>query len=55
MGIMAPQIESAEALKKIASEIIKPWYKKTEFWIGIIANVIALGALVVAIIALFKK
>ena len=35
-------------------EIVKPWYKKAEFWIGIIANVIALGALIVAIIALKK-
>ncbi len=54
MGLLAPKIESAQALKTMASEMTKPWYKKAEFWIGIIANVIALGALVVAIIALRK-
>jgi len=43
-----------EATTKAAIEIAKPWYKKAEFWIGIIANVIALGALIVAIIALKK-
>lgn len=52
MGLLAPKIESAEALKTIANEVRKPWYKKAEFWIGIIANAIALGALVVAIVAL---
>ena len=52
MGLMAPKIESAEALKKIAAEASKPWYKKPEVWIGIVANIIALGALVVAITAL---
>jgi len=44
-----------EATTKMANEATKPWYKKPEFLIGIIANVIALGALVVAIIALLKK
>lgn len=43
-----------EATTKAAGEMIKPWYKKPEFWIGIIANMIALGALIVAIIALYK-
>ena len=43
-----------EATTKAANEIIKPWFKKPEFWIGIVANVIALGALAVAIIALRK-
>src|SRR3989344_5369028 len=43
-----------EATTKAANEITKPWYKKAEFWIGIIANVIALGALIVAITALKK-
>jgi hypothetical protein len=52
MGLMAPKIESAEALKTIAKETSKPWYKKVEIWIGIIANIIALFALVVAMIAL---
>ena len=42
---MAPKIESAEALKKIANEYTKPWYKKGEYWIGIVANVIAIIAL----------
>ncbi|MDO8590927.1 MAG: hypothetical protein Q7R65_03025 [bacterium] len=54
MGLLAPKIESAQALKTMASEMTKPWYKKAEFWIGIFANVIALGALTVAIIALYK-
>lgn len=54
MGLMAPKIESAEALKAMAKEATKSWYKKPEFWIGITANVIALGALIVAIIALNK-
>lgn len=52
MGIMAPQIETAQALKTIANEATRPWYKKAEFWIGIVANMIALGALMVAIVAL---
>lgn len=51
---MAPKIETAQALKTMASEITKSWYKRPEFWIGIAANIIALGALVVAIIALRK-
>ena len=54
MGLLAPKIESAQALKTMANEMTKPWYKKVEFWIGIIANIIALGALTVAIIALLK-
>lgn len=48
----AAQIESARTLSNIGKEYTKPWYKRTEYWIGIVANVIALGALVVAIIAL---
>ena len=43
-----------EATTKMANEASNPWYKKAEYWIGIIANLIALGALVVAIIALQK-
>ena len=43
-----------EATTKMANDVSKPWYKKVEFWIGIIANLIALGALMVAIIALQK-
>jgi hypothetical protein len=54
MGIMGPQIESSQALKSIAGEVAKPWYLKPEFWIGIIANAIALAALIVAIKALAK-
>ncbi|MBI4065797.1 hypothetical protein HY412_01205 [Candidatus Kaiserbacteria bacterium] len=54
MGIMAPQIETAQAIKTIANEATKQWYKKAEFWIGVVANIIALGALAVAIIALRK-
>lgn len=41
-----------EATTKMANEVSKPWYRKAEFWIGIIANLIALIALIVAIIAL---
>lgn len=54
MGLLAPKIESAQALKTIANEISRPWYKKAEFWIGIVTNIIALGALVVAVIVLRK-
>lgn len=54
MGLLAPKIETAQALKTMANEMAKPWYRKAEFWIGIFANVIALGALTVAIIALYK-
>ena len=43
-----------EATTKMANEVTKPLYKKPEFWIGITGNIIALGALVVAIIALQK-
>ena len=43
-----------EATTKAANKITKPWYKKPEFWIGIVANMIAFGALIVAIIALQK-
>ena len=32
MGLMAPKIDSAEALKKIATEYTNPWYKKWEAW-----------------------
>lgn len=42
MGILAPKIESAEALKTIASEVTKPWYKKPEWWGIIIANILAI-------------
>lgn len=52
MGLLASKNETAQALKTMANEITKPWYKKAEFWIGIFANIIALGALTVAIIAL---
>lgn len=54
MGLLAPKIESAEALKAIAKETAKPWYKKAEVWIGVSANVIAFSALIIAIIALRK-
>ncbi len=54
MGLLTPKTETAEALKTIANQSTKRWYKKTEFWISISANIIALGALVVAIIALYK-
>lgn len=43
-----------EATTKAADEMTKSWYKKPEFWIGIVANLIALGALIVAIIAIQK-
>lgn len=52
MGLMEWKIKGAESLELLAKQAIKPWYKKPEFWIGIIANIIALGALIVAIIAL---
>lgn len=45
MGLMAPKIESAEALKSIEKEYTKPWYKKGEYWVGIVANIIAIIAL----------
>jgi len=54
MGLLAPKIESAQALKTMADEMTKPWYRKVEFWIGIIANIIALGVLTVTVIALWK-
>lgn len=38
MGILKWKIDSAEALKTIANESVKPWYKKGEYWFGIIAN-----------------
>ena len=41
-----------EATTKMANDVTKPWHKKPEFWIGIIGNIIASGALIVAIIAL---
>ena len=43
-----------EATTKMANEVSKPWYRKHKFWIGIVANVIALCALVVAVVALRK-
>lgn len=43
-----------EATTKMANETTKPLYKKLEFWVGIAGNIIALGALIVAIIALQK-
>ncbi|MBI4059531.1 hypothetical protein HY406_00530, partial [Candidatus Giovannonibacteria bacterium] len=53
MGLMAPKIESAEALKimaeatnAMAKETTKPWHKKPEIWIGIIATLTAIGALI---------
>lgn len=45
MGLMAPKIESAEALKKIASEYTKPFYKRIEFWMAAVADIIAVTAL----------
>jgi hypothetical protein len=45
MGLLAPKIEGAQALKTIASEVAKPWYKKGEYWVGIVANIIAMIAL----------
>lgn len=49
------KIKSAESLQTLANQATKPWYRKPEFWIGIIANIIALGALVVATLAYFKN
>lgn len=53
MGLMAPKIESSEALKvmaeateAMAKEATKPWHKKPEIWIGIIAALTAIGALI---------
>lgn len=37
---------STKALQDMARVATKPWYKKAEFWIGIVANTIALVALV---------
>ena len=31
MGLLAPKIESAKALKTMANKMTKPWYKKVEF------------------------
>lgn len=45
MGLMAPRIESAEALKTMAKEASKPWYKKVEFWMAAVANILAVIAL----------
>ncbi len=45
MGLLKWKIDSAEALKTMANEVAKPWYKKAEFWIGIIANILAIIAL----------
>lgn len=52
MGLMAPKIESTEALKVIAKAASKPWHRKAEIWMSVTANVIAIGALIVAVIAL---
>jgi hypothetical protein len=49
MGLLAPKIESAEALKTIAKESIKPWYQKVESWL-ILVNIIALIANMVIMI-----
>lgn len=49
---MGQKERSQEAIIKIAGEYTKPWHKKGEYWIGIIANLIAVGALIVAIVAL---
>lgn len=54
MGIMEWKIKGSEAQQTIAKEITKPWYRKFEVWIGIVANIIALCALIIAIIALRK-
>lgn len=45
---------SQQARIDMAEEMKKPEWKRSSFWIGIFANLIALGALVVAIIALRK-
>ena len=45
MGLMESKIKSARALETMAKGATKPWYKKGEYWIGIIANVIAIMAL----------
>lgn len=37
---------STKALQDMAKVATKPWYKKAEFWIGIIANAIALAAFI---------
>lgn len=34
-----------QAMVNIANEYTRPWYKKGEYWVGIIANVIAIIAL----------
>lgn len=47
---MAPKIESAEALKTLAKETSKPWYKKAEVWIGVIANAIAIFGLFFSVV-----
>jgi len=54
MGLMTPKIESAEALKVIAKETSKVWYLRGEAWMGIVANITAIGTLMVARIALQK-
>ena len=46
--------KSQQALVDMAGEIKKPEWKTSSFWIGIAANLIALGALAVAIVALQK-
>lgn len=52
MGLMEWKIKSADSLQTLANQATKPWYRKPEFWIGIVANIIALAALIVAIKAL---
>lgn len=54
MGLLAPKIESAEALKIIAKESTKPWYKKVESWLVVI-NIVALIVNIVIMIATIKK
>ena len=50
MGLLAPKIEGAEALKKIASETSKPWYKKGEYWVGISGNILGIIAMLIALL-----
>ncbi len=47
MGFKLQQIEKqTTALQNMAEVATKPLYKKAEFWIGVIANIIALLALI---------
>ena len=45
---------SQQAVVDMAGEMKKPEWKTWSFWIGVVANLIALGALIVAITALGK-